>query len=122
MSFLRRCFIWRDPLSLRGSTVYNYYATVYVPLDINECAMGTDNCAPEATCTNTEGSFTCTCNHGYTGSGTVCTGRFLGPLFVSMIYRSLYLWEIIINSTFAYFTVVVCGIQCICETGHKIED
>ena len=24
--------------------------------------MGTDNCSPEATCTNTEGSFTRTCN------------------------------------------------------------
>ena len=51
--------------------LYNYYT------DIDECTMGTDNCAPEATCTNTEGSFSCTCNQGYTGNGTVCTGKVL---------------------------------------------
>ena len=45
-------------------------------IDINECTMGTDNCAAEATCTNTEGSFTCTCNQGYTGDGVACNGKY----------------------------------------------
>jgi hypothetical protein len=31
-----------------------------------------DNCAEQATCTDNEGSFTCTCNNGYTGNGTRC--------------------------------------------------
>ena len=52
-------------------------------IDIDECTLSIDSCAPEATCTNTEGSFSCTCNQGYTGGGTSCTGWFL-QLFASM--------------------------------------
>ena len=43
--------------------------------DINECLEDTDNCHPDATCSNTIGSFNCTCNSGYTGSGIVCDGE-----------------------------------------------
>ena len=41
--------------------------------DIDECADGTDTCDPNATCTNTAGSFSCACNPGYMGDGLVCT-------------------------------------------------
>ncbi|WP_437758502.1 EGF domain-containing protein [Sorangium sp. So ce1389] len=40
--------------------------------DVNECALGTDNCDANATCTNTTGSFTCACNEGYEGDGVTC--------------------------------------------------
>ena len=43
--------------------------------DVDECATGISNCAANATCTNTFGSFTCTCNLGYYGDGTICTGK-----------------------------------------------
>ena len=64
---------------IAGSTVLTCYKFCHdnYYTDINECTMGTDNCAPEATCTNTEGSFSCTCNQVYTGSGTSCTGKVL---------------------------------------------
>jgi hypothetical protein len=45
----------------------------------NECQNGRgeeegqNRCHKYATCTNTEGSYTCRCNHGYTGDGTICT-------------------------------------------------
>ena len=42
-------------------------------VDIDECATGAANCAPDATCTNTPGAFTCTCNSGYQGDGITCT-------------------------------------------------
>ena len=45
--------------------------------DIDECAMDTDNCAKNATCLNTPGSFNCTCNEGYTGDGTSCVGKHI---------------------------------------------
>ena len=44
-------------------------------LDINECQLGTDNCSPFATCTDTPGSYQCTCNPGYTGDGRTCIGN-----------------------------------------------
>ena len=43
--------------------------------DIDECASGTDNCDANAVCTNTHGSFTCTCRSGYSGDGDTCTGK-----------------------------------------------
>ena len=48
----------------------------YFPLDNNECTLGTDNCHDDATCTNTYGSFYCTCNTGFTGNGVNCSGKF----------------------------------------------
>lgn len=40
-------------------------------LDQNECLM--DICHSNATCTNTEGSYQCTCMLSYTGDGKTCT-------------------------------------------------
>ena len=45
--------------------------------DINECTSLTHDCHSDATCTNTEGAFTCSCNQGYTGDGRQCMGMFL---------------------------------------------
>ena len=42
--------------------------------DIDECSEGMDNCAVEAECTDTDGSFDCSCNAGFTGSGVNCSG------------------------------------------------
>ncbi|XP_006809694.1 sushi, von Willebrand factor type A, EGF and pentraxin domain-containing protein 1-like [Neolamprologus brichardi] len=41
-------------------------------LDVDECALGSD-CDVHASCQNTEGSYTCTCIHPYTGDGKNCT-------------------------------------------------
>ena len=41
--------------------------------DIDEFSNSTHNCYAQATCTNTDGSFTCACISGYTGNGTACT-------------------------------------------------
>ena len=43
--------------------------------DVNECDNdGLNHCHEDASCTNTEESFNCSCNDGYSGSGTECTG------------------------------------------------
>ncbi|CAH3180750.1 unnamed protein product, partial [Porites evermanni] len=44
--------------------------------DINECTTSAHDCHAEAVCSNTDGSFTCNCNQGYTGDGEDCAGRF----------------------------------------------
>ena len=43
--------------------------------DIDECIDETDDCDDNAICINTDGSFTCECESGYTGNGRICEGK-----------------------------------------------
>ena len=43
--------------------------------DIHECNENVDDCDADATCTNTLGSYTCSCNIGYSGDGFSCDGN-----------------------------------------------
>ena len=53
--------------------------------DIDECTEDLDDCSVNADCTNTIGSFVCTCLSGYTGDGRTCTGKsYCDPLTVLM--------------------------------------
>ena len=52
------------------------YIQMFHSSDIDECSSGTYNCDTNATCTNIPGSFTCTCNQGYTGDGVTCRGKW----------------------------------------------
>ena len=40
--------------------------------DVDECAQGAGPCDPNATCTNTVGSYGCRCNEGWEGDGRAC--------------------------------------------------
>lgn len=40
--------------------------------DIDECAMGTATCGPQAICQNTEGAYTCNCLSTFYGDGVNC--------------------------------------------------
>ena len=42
--------------------------------DLNECEDGADSCDVNAECTNTDGSYTCSCTSGYSGDGFMCNG------------------------------------------------
>ena len=44
------------------------------PSDIDECGRD-NNCAVNATCNNTFGSFNCRCLSGYDGDGVSCIGK-----------------------------------------------
>ena len=50
------------------------YSQFFNISDIDECSSGNHKCDPNATCTNTEGSYQCQCNSGYTGNGYNCAG------------------------------------------------
>jgi len=43
--------------------------------DVDECAVNSGGCDLHANCTNTYGSFTCTCIEGYLGDGFNCSGN-----------------------------------------------
>ena len=47
---------------------------IFFILDVNECLTNNGGCDSNAACSNTDGGSTCTCNSGYTGVGTTCTG------------------------------------------------
>ena len=61
------------------------YSQCFNISDINECSRGSHKCDPNATCTDTEGSYQCQCNSGFTGDGHNCTG------IVKDIYTNYYL-------------------------------
>ena len=44
----------------------------FTSTDIDECASSEHDCHYLALCTNTVGSFTCSCNHPYVGDGRYC--------------------------------------------------
>ena len=46
-----------------------------VCVDVNECATSLYNCSGNSTCNNTLGSYTCECNDGFFGNGSVCKGK-----------------------------------------------
>ena len=44
--------------------------------DIDECLVDPSLCDKNAACTNSEGSYRCTCKQGFTGVGAVCEGTY----------------------------------------------
>eukprot|EP00961_Rhodomonas_salina_P024308 327329-Rhodomonas_salina.1 len=40
--------------------------------DVDECAEGVHDCAPDAECSNRPGRYTCACKPGFRGDGIVC--------------------------------------------------
>ena len=49
----------------------------FLNTDIDECTAGFSDCDVDAVCTNTEGSYYCSCKPGFTGDGKDCTGEVL---------------------------------------------
>ena len=50
---------------------------LFLPIDINECELRINNCDVNANCSNTFGSFECTCSAGFMGDGVNCTSKDL---------------------------------------------
>ena len=49
------------------------YVCILYAVDVNECSVK-NLCSTNATCANTNGSFICTCNPGFSGNGLTCDG------------------------------------------------
>ena len=64
---------------------YLHILTVVIisSVDVDECTVKTDSCSPNAVCTNTDGTFSCACNEGFSGNGADCEGETTFIKFVS---------------------------------------
>ena len=47
----------------------------FILTDINECELEIHTCSSNANCTDTVGSFNCTCREGFEGDGFNCKGK-----------------------------------------------
>ena len=59
---------------LIDSHMYTNLLAFIEPADINECELAIHSCSAYANCTDTDGSFNCTCREGFEGEGFNCTG------------------------------------------------
>ncbi|XP_065180412.1 fibrillin-1-like [Sycon ciliatum] len=56
--------------------------------DIDECTAGVDDCDAMASCSNTIGSFECSCKSGYYGNGTSCEECQFSEMNVAVIEKA----------------------------------
>ena len=56
------------------------YQGYFCENDINECVTNNGGCHKDAICTNTPGSFNCSCKSGFLGDGINCVGNSLFSL------------------------------------------
>ena len=56
--------------NIQGVTSVN----IIICIDADEWTNGKHDCAADADCTNTVGSFNCTCQYGFTGDENTCSG------------------------------------------------
>ena len=62
---------------------------IYIFLDVDECTAGTTSCdTTNEGCSNTIGSFTCTCNSGYelNVDGFTCNGTIIVVIYLINCY------------------------------------
>ena len=67
----------KSVLALRGGGNTYVDRCIISSLDIDECTPESP-CDINANCNNTDGSYICMCNEGYSGSGINCTGICYG--------------------------------------------
>ena len=77
---------------------------LYFIKDIDECKTQTSNCSEHAACSNSVGSFSCSCRSGYLGNGYLCLGILSLSIFLpSKIYISFYFAILIFSFFFFLF-------------------
>ena len=73
------------------------YDIIFFLSDIDECALGLDNCHAQGTCTNNVGSFFCACSIGFSGDGVTCVGKNY-KLFHCSNFNFIYRFELFFSS------------------------
>ena len=94
--------------------------------DFDECGNQTDSCSNLATCTNTIGAYTCSCNIGYIDDGFDCEGKlnsFLHHIIVLIVISNFVDFDECGNHTDSCSSVATCentvgSYNCSCNIGY----
>ena len=78
--------------------------------DIDECETDNNNCHENAQCTNTVGSFTCSCYLGYTGDGTECHTAVL-------VFAGVLMFIVVV----VIIIGILCGSICVVYKLRKMD-
>uniref|UniRef100_A0A0G4HTB2 EGF-like domain-containing protein n=1 Tax=Chromera velia CCMP2878 TaxID=1169474 RepID=A0A0G4HTB2_9ALVE len=87
-----------------GAGEFAYFLAASIT-ELDECAAGVHNCAPQATCTNTNGSFTCAYNTGTVGNGVAC-GIQIPPGDIGRGDKASFTWTKDDTVTFGGFIMI----------------
>ena len=67
----------------------------YFFADIDECVKNLDNCDINAQGNNTDGSFVCMCNTGYSGNGLTCiAGKIIVFVIETVLLNLFFLFNL----------------------------
>ena len=101
---VRKVFLYTNqikisPMVLLKHPLFSPYCSlgICVPFsDVDECSASSPVCDSNANCSNTRGSYICTCRAGYTGDGKTCQGRFENVKLtqrVREVFKFYILWQ-----------------------------
>ena len=82
-------------------------------LDVDECASDIDNCDTNAVCTNTHGSFTCSCRSGYVENGETCIGKIGCLCMMSECFWNKFESVIQISTSVPLVLTIVMPMLCV---------
>ena len=83
----------------------------FYAVDIDECPS--DPCDSNANCSNSVGSFTCTCDSGYSGGGFQCTGELV--ISIKQVPKALISEQQILMSVIWTLTDVISFVLTLLE-------
>jgi hypothetical protein len=92
--------------------------------DVDECTAASSarfyqqDCSAQATCANTVGSYTCSCNAGYTGTGQACTACDVGKFKTTVDNVACTTCVSVKGNSNTVGTGSTASSQCLCNVGY----
>ena len=91
------------------------YFLFFILIDVNECLTGP--CDVNAVCSNTPGTFGCTCKTGYSGNGLICSGKWINFYcwnwrnFNDHVFKTFYWAQYFFNLQFGHYPNILAASQ-----------